>query len=78
LPRMLANTLSSTTSREPTTTWNEATCSWPLLGASGEVSLTKMAELQQRRSRRPFANAPGLWSLDSLRILAEDIHPRPN
>jgi hypothetical protein len=48
-----------------------------LLGASGEVSSTKAAELQQRRSRRPFANAPGSWSLENLRTLARDISPNP-
>ena len=75
LPHKLANTLSSTTSKEPTHTWNEAICSWPLLGASGEVSYTKATELQQRRSRLPFANAPGLWSLQDLRTLAAEIRP---
>jgi hypothetical protein len=75
LPRTLAKTLSSATSKDPTATWNEATCSWPLLGASGKVSYTKATELQQRRSRQPFANAPGSWSLEGLRILADDIHP---
>ena len=75
LPHKLANTLSSTTSKEPTPTWNEATCSWPLLGASGEVSYTKATELQRRRSRLPFVNAPGLWSLQDLRTLADEIRP---
>ena len=78
LPRMLANTLSSTTSKEPTNTWNEATCSWPLLGASGEVSYTKAAELQQRRSRQPFVNAPGSWSHESLQTLGDSILPKPS
>jgi hypothetical protein len=75
LPRTLAKTLSSTTSKAPPATWNEATCSWPLLGASGTVSYTKATELQQRRSRRPFANAPGSWSLEDLKTLADAIRP---
>ena len=62
LSHMLARTLTYTTSKEPATTWNEATCLWPLLGASGTVSYTKAKELQQQRSRQPFANAPGSWT----------------
>ena len=41
LPVGLAKTLSCPTSKAPDTTWNEATGSWPLLGASGTVSTTK-------------------------------------
>jgi hypothetical protein len=78
LPFKLAETLSCPTSKAPTATWNEATCSWPLLSASGEVSLTKGTELQQRRSRLPFANAPGLWSIESLQTLADAIRPKPS
>jgi hypothetical protein len=76
LPFKLAETLSCSTSKDPTSTWNEATCSWPLLGASGEVSATKAEELRRRRSRRPFENAPGLWSIGSLQTLADDIRPK--
>ena len=62
LPRALANTLASPTYRDPTDTWNEATCSWPLLSPSGTVDFTKAASLQQRLSRRRFASAPSAWS----------------
>jgi hypothetical protein len=78
LPHMLARTLTYTTSKEPAITWNEATCSWPLLGASGTVSYTKAKELQQRRSRQPFANAPGSWSPESLLTLGDTIRPSTN
>ena len=78
LPVGLAKTLSCPTSKAPATTWNEATCSWPLLGASGTVSTTKAEELQGRQSRLPFANAPGLWSVESLRILGDAIRPKPS
>jgi hypothetical protein len=73
LPCTLANTLSSTTSRDPPSTWNEATVSWPLLAPSGEVSFSKLEELRQRRSRRPFTNAHGSWSSEDLQTLAEKL-----
>ena len=77
LPPMLGNTLSSQTCSLPTSTWNEATCSWPLLSPSGMVSTTKADELQQRRSRRPYVNAPCAWALGDFETLADGIRPRP-
>ena len=77
LPVILANTLSSTTSKEPAKVWNEATCSWPLLSPSGKVSSSKINELQARRSRQPFVNAHGSWSLEDLQTLGVQILPNP-
>ena len=58
---MLANTLFSLESKGPTSTWNESTCSWPLLTPSGEVSTWKADQLRQRLSRRHFSGAPSAW-----------------
>jgi len=69
LPTMLANTLSSPICKAPTSTWNEATCSWPLLSPCGTVSSTKAAELQGRRSRKRYAGADSAWSPLDLRTL---------
>jgi hypothetical protein len=77
LPCTLANTLSSTTSKDPPCTWNEATVSWPLLAPSGEVSSSKLEELRHRRSRRPYMNAQGSWSTEDLRTLAEQLQAKP-
>jgi len=73
LPTRLANTLASPTFNAPATTWNEAGCSWPLLAPSGEVSSTVADGLRQRRSRRPFANAPSAWTTGDLQTLGERL-----
>jgi hypothetical protein len=78
LPLKLANTLSSYKSRDPPTAWNAANCSWPLLGPSGEVSSTKATHLQQRRSRLPYNNAPGSWTIEDLQTLADSITTKNN
>jgi len=75
LPPMLANTLSSPTCRAPASTWNERTCFWPLLSPSGTVSTTKADELLQRRSRRPYENAPCAWASGDFATLAGKIRP---
>ena len=77
LPATLASTLSYTTSKDPPSTWNEATCSWPLLCPSGKVSSTKLDELRARPSRRPFENAHGSWSLEDLQTLADRLQAKP-
>jgi hypothetical protein len=73
LPTMLASTLSSLDCKEPTSTWNEATCSWPLLAPCGTVNTTTADELRGRRSRRRFDGAPSAWSTEDLRTLGEQI-----
>ena len=77
LPTTLANTLSSKTSRDPAKTWNEATCSWPLLCPSGKVSYSKLDKLRARRSRRPFVNAHGSWPIEDLQTLAARLKGNP-
>jgi hypothetical protein len=73
LPTMLANTLSSLDSKEPTSTWNEATCSWPLLVPCGTVSTTPDDELRHRRSRKRFDGAPNAWLPEDLQTLGEQL-----
>jgi hypothetical protein len=49
-PALLDDTLASTGSKALSTTWNEQTCSWPLLLPCGEESLTVADKLATRRS----------------------------
>ena len=76
LPVSLANTLFSLTSNPTTTTWNESTCSWPLLTPSGEVTSLKAPELQHRRSREHFSGAPPAWSPEDLKTLGDQMRGR--
>jgi hypothetical protein len=73
LPTMLANTLSSLDCKEPTSTWNEATSSWPLLAPCGTVSTTTDDELRHRRSRKRFDGAPNAWLPEDLQTLGEQL-----
>jgi hypothetical protein len=73
LPTTLANTLFSLKCKDKPSIWNEATCSWPLLSPSGEVSTTMAATFQARRSRKRFAGAPGVWSATDLQTLDAQI-----
>jgi len=76
LPTTLANTLGSLTSKAPASTWNEATCSWPLLSPSGRESTTEVAaRCRERQSRRRFAGARSAWSPEDLRTLGAQIRP---
>jgi hypothetical protein len=73
LPTTLASTLFSLECKAKPTIWNEANCPWPLLSPFGVVSTTKAKEFQDRRSRKRFAGAPGVWSKTDLQTLAEQI-----
>jgi hypothetical protein len=73
LPTMLASTLSSLDCKEPTSTWNEATCSWPLLAPCGTVTTTTDDELRRRKSRKRFSGMPSAWSPEDLLTLGEQI-----
>jgi hypothetical protein len=76
LPTTLANTLGSLTSKDPISTWNEATCSWPLLSPLGKESTTEVAALcRERQSRKRFAGSRSAWSPADLLTLAEQIRP---
>jgi hypothetical protein len=75
LPATLANTLTSETCREPASTWNEDTCSFPLLGPSGEVSPTMAGLLRARPSRERYNTADSAWSITDFETLAGQIQP---
>jgi hypothetical protein len=77
LPTKLANTLSSLTSRDPPSTWNEASCSWPLLDPSGPVSQTVASQLAARPSRQRFASAASAWHMQDLQTLGAHIQAKP-
>jgi hypothetical protein len=76
-PGLLANTLVSSVSRDPASTWNELTCSWPLLLPSGKVTLTAADKLVTRRSRRHCSGVPPTWSTTDMRTLAAELRTRP-
>ena len=74
LPTSLANTLSSLACKAPTNTWNELTCSWPLLQPSGkEATPDVVNRLQARLSRKRFAGSHSAWSPADLETLAAQI-----
>jgi hypothetical protein len=77
LPETLANTLTSETCRDPVSTWNEDTCSFPLLGPSGEVSSTMAGLLRARPSRERYNTADSAWSTTDFGTLAGRIRPSP-
>jgi hypothetical protein len=72
-PTESTNTLSSLDCKEPTTMWNEATCSWPLLEPCGTVCMETDAKLRARKSRRRYAGVPCSWSPENLRTLGENL-----
>ena len=73
LPSVLANTLSCPTPRPIPTTWNEASCSWPLLSHYGKVSSTVADWFRERKSRLRYATAHSAWSPGDLKTLAERL-----
>ncbi len=75
LPMSLANTLYSLDSRETSSSWNESTCSWPLLAPCGTVNTSMADQLRARKSRLRFAKCRSSWSTGSLRTFAERIRP---
>jgi len=77
LPALLGPTLTWPTPSAPTSTWNEATCSWPLLLPCGTVSSHAADLLQHRKSRRRFDGVPNAWSPEALRTLANQIKGKP-
>lgn len=76
LPDILVPTLTSKTPSSPTSIWNEATCSWPLLLPCGTVSSTMGELLLDRQSKKRFGNAHRSCSTEDLKILGEAIQPR--
>ena len=69
LPDCLINTLTSQISRDPPTTWNESTCSWPLLLPCGRACSVEESPLQGRRSRARYESAPRSFTIEDLRTL---------
>ena len=78
LPKVLTSTLTSPTSREPTSTWNERTCSWPLLLPCGKVCPTAKSPFPERRLRERFASVGESWQIEDLRTLGERIKDPKN
>ncbi len=68
-----ARTLTSQTYKGTPNTWNEHSCSWPLLLPCGKVIPTAASPLQGRQSRERFVRAPGSWEIGDLRTLADSI-----
>lgn len=77
LPSALANTLSCPTPRPIPTTWNEASCSWPLLSHFGKVSSTVGERFRARKSRLPYETARSAWSPEDLKTLAAQLQGPP-
>ena len=62
--------LGSLASKEPPSTWNAATCSWPLLKPSGKVSPDMYRVFLDRKSRRRFSSSESPWSAGDFETLA--------
>ena len=73
LPDALISILTSPTYKAPPTTWNESTCSWPLLLPCGKVTSVIDSPLVARRSRQRFENVQKSSTLGDLQTLGEDI-----
>lgn len=76
LPSITASTLSSLNNRipaRPTDTWNEATCSWPLLHPSGTPSTEAASAIRARTSRGYYASVDNAWSTGDYRTLGKGI-----
>ena len=76
LPEALAKTLTSKTCSNPPSTWNEATCSWPLLRPSGKECLEMDGLLRARLSRKRYEHADRPWSPRDFEIQGEAIRDR--
>ena len=73
LPAVLGSIPTSLNTRDPPSTWNASTCSWPLLLPCGRVIPTAESPLLQRRSREPFVSADKPWQVEDLRTLAKEL-----
>jgi hypothetical protein len=73
LPSALASTLCCTRPRDPVTTWNAHSCSWPLLNPCGLVTPTMANHFEERRSRGRYASAHSSWSPMDLMTLEDSI-----
>ena len=73
LPEVLAKTLTLPKPSSPASTWNESTCSWPLLLPSGAASPTMDGLLRGRESRKYFEPADRPWSPKDFATLGSAI-----
>lgn len=79
LPRALASTLTSSASKDPASTWNESTCSWPLLLPCGNLVPTADSPHQGRRSSGRFGSADKSWPAEDLLTLGDRLRtPAPS
>ena len=78
LPPALASTLTSLITREPPTTWNASTCSWPLLLPCGKVVSTAASPLPVRPSRDRYVSVDRCWHRADLQTLAESLKVTSN
>ena len=76
LPRTLATTLTSEPCRTLPSTWNEATCSWPLLLPSGKESSRAGDDLRGRKSKKYYSFAEPPWSPRDYATLGVQIQDR--
>jgi hypothetical protein len=77
LPQALANTLTCSQPKKPTNTWNEASCSWPLVQPCGRVSSEGMDQLLGRKLSERFAHVDRYWQIEDLRTLGDEIRAKP-
>lgn len=77
LPAALASTLTYQASKGAAGTWNEATCSWPLLRPCGKACSTSDLPLA-RKLRERFESVDRYWQAEDLRTLGDQIRARPN
>ncbi len=73
LPVGLAKTLFSVDCKAPPTTWNAATCSWPLLLPCGTVTSQARDLLRDRKSRLRYDIADFAWSPTDMRTLGAQL-----
>ena len=78
LPAVLAKTLTWESSKDPSTSWNESTCAWPLLLPCGKACSIMESPLQGRPLRERYATAGRSWQTEDLRTLARAITPAAN
>ena len=73
LPGVLAKTVTWQGCKGPTNTWNESTCSWPLLMPCGRACLTAESPFPARQWRERYATAGKSWQTEDLQTLANVI-----
>jgi hypothetical protein len=75
---LVTRTLASSTYKENPTTWNDASCSWPLLDPSGKVNSTVADLLPLRSLRLCYKKLPGSWTVGGLATLGAALRDSPS